>query len=113
MQEFYFPGISSRVRRFVKSCDLCQIAGNWNVRGKAPIQSMPIRLDTFDTVYIDVVGEIKPPSSENHRCLLTMMCGGTRFPIAVPMKKIDSVSIAEAVMAQFAIFGTPRRPSRN
>ena len=32
----------------------------------------------------------------------------TRFFIAVPMKKIDSVSVAEALIKQFSIFGTPK-----
>ena len=30
------------------------------------------------------------------------------FFIAVPMKKIDSVSVTEALMGQFCIFGNPR-----
>ena len=37
-----------------------------------------------------------------------MLDSATRFFIAVPMKKIDSVSVAEALMGQFCIFGNPR-----
>jgi len=36
------------------------------------------------------------------------MDSATRFFIAVPMKKIDSVSVAEALIKQFSIFGTPK-----
>lgn len=108
MQEFYFYSMNARVRRFVMSCDLCQRGSNRKVGGKAPLMSMPIVKDPFDTVYIDIVGEVQPCSSEGHRWILTMMCASTRFPIAVPMKKIDSVSIAEELMTQFNTFGHPR-----
>ena len=74
----------------MRSCDLYQRCSNKNVGGTAPIQSMPIFSDAFDTVYTDVVGEIIPMSAEDHRYILTMLDSATRFFIAVPMKKIDS-----------------------
>jgi len=70
--------------------------------------SMPIVKDPIDTLYIDLVGDVQPCSSDCHRWILTMMCASNRFPIAIPMKKIDSVSIAEELMNQFNIFGYPR-----
>ena len=62
-QEFWFYSVQARVKRWVKSCDLCQRGANRNVGGKAPMMSMPIVKDAFDTVYIDIVGEIKPCST--------------------------------------------------
>jgi len=108
MQEFYFPKLSERIKRFVRSCDLCQRCSNKKVGGQAPLQAMPIASNAFDTVYTDIVGEIIPSSAEGHRWILTMIDSATRFFIAVPMKKIDSVSVAEALMKQFSIFGIPR-----
>lgn len=108
MTEFYFPRLNDRIRKYVKSCDLCQRASNKKVGGRAPIQSMKIAASAFEEVHIDIVGEISPPSAENHRWLLTMIDSATRFPIAIPMKKIDSVSIAEALLTQFSIFGHPK-----
>ena len=54
-QEFYFYSMHSRVKRWVQSCDLCQCGGNRKVGGQAPIMSMPIVKDPFDTVYIDIM----------------------------------------------------------
>ena len=59
-------------------------------------------------MYLDIVGEIIPSSAEDHRWILTMIDSATRFFIAVPMKKIDSVSVAETLMKQFSIFEIPR-----
>jgi hypothetical protein len=108
IQEFWFYSMQARVKRWVKSCDLCQRGSNRNVGRKAPMFSMPIVKDAFDTVYIDIVGEIKPCSVDGHRYILTIMCAATRFPIAVALKKVDSVTIAEALMEQFNLFGHPR-----
>lgn len=72
------------------------------------MQNMPISTDANDTVYIDVVGEIHRCSSEGHRYILILLDSATRFFIAMPMKKIDSVSVAEALMSQLSIFGVPK-----
>ena len=88
LREFYFPLLATKVKRFVKSCDLCQRCSNKNVGGVAPIQSMPISSEVFETVYIDLVGEIIPNSAEGHRYILTMIDSATRFFIAIPLRKL-------------------------
>jgi len=57
LQEFYFPRLNERIRRFVRSCDLCQRCSNKKVGGQAPLQAMLVASDAFDTVYINIVGE--------------------------------------------------------
>jgi len=107
LREFYFPLLATKVKHFVKSCDLCQQCSNKNIGGVAPIQSSPISSEVFETVYIDLVGEIIPNSAEGHKYILTMIDSATRFFVAIPLKKIDSVTIAEALMSQFCTFGIP------
>jgi len=107
LREFYFPLLATKVKRFVKSCDLCQRCSNKNVGCMAPIQSMPISSQVFETVYIDVVGEIIPNSAEGHKYILTMIDSDTRFFIAIPLTKTESVTIAEALVSQFYTFGIP------
>jgi hypothetical protein len=105
---FFFPGAYELCKRMVASCHLCQQGANKNVGGKAPIRSLPIISEPFHTVYIDLVGPIHPLSGEGHSYLLTMLDSATHYMIAVPMKKIDSISIAESLMKQFDQFGYPR-----
>jgi len=49
LQEFYFPRLNERIRRFVRSCDLCQRCSNKKVGNQAPLQAMPVALDAFNT----------------------------------------------------------------
>ena len=53
------------------------------------------------------MGEISPNFAEGHKYILTMLDSATRFFIAIPLKKTDSVTIAEALMGQFCIYGIP------
>src|SRR5208282_3540161 len=104
----YMKGGSDKCRVYVKSCLLCQKGGNKSVGGKAKMYSMPQCTKPFDKVYIDLVGEIHPASSEGHRYILCGTDSCTHFPFAVPLKRTDSVTIAEALLSQFNVFGHPK-----
>jgi hypothetical protein len=106
---FHVLGATTKCRDYVKSCLICQKGGNKSVGGKAPIFSMPVVSEPFHTVYIDLIGEIHPASSEGHKHILCGTDACTHFPFAIPLKRIDSVTIAEALLSQFNIFGHPNK----
>ena len=106
---FHVLGATTKCRDYVKSCLICQKGGNRNVGGKAPIFSMPVVREPFHTVYIDLIGEIHPASSDGHKHILCGTDACTHFPFAIPLKRIDSVTIAEALLSQFNIFGHPNK----
>jgi hypothetical protein len=70
---------------------------------------MPVVTEPFHTVYIDLIGEIHPASSDGHKYVLCGTDACTHFPFAVPLKRTDSVTIAEALLSQFNIFGHPNK----
>ncbi|XP_076029336.1 uncharacterized protein LOC143018102 [Oratosquilla oratoria] len=59
-------------------------------------------------VAIDLVGPLSPPSAEGHRYILTLIDFATGFPEAVPLKEVDSISVAEAFLTIFTRVGIPR-----
>jgi hypothetical protein len=103
--EFYFPGAYQLIKRLVSSCKLCQQGANKNVHGKAQLHSLPVISTPFHTVYIDLVGKISPASSEGHTHILTILDAATTYFIGVPLKKTDSVTIAESLMHVFNQYG--------
>lgn len=105
MKEFYFPGMHDYCRRLVGSCKLCQQGANRSVNGKAPTGSLPVIKEAFHSVYIDLVGKFPVASSEGHTHLLTILDAATTYLIAVPLKKTDSITIAEALMHVFNQYG--------
>ena len=88
---FYWSGIQS-----CKSCDVCQKTVNKGSVPKVPLQKMPLIDKPFKRVAIDLVGPIRPPSEEGHRYILTLVDFATRYPEAVPLKTIDTETVAEA-----------------
>ena len=55
---------------------------------------MPLIDKPFKRVAIDLVGPISPPSEEGHRYILTLVDFATRYPEAVPLKTIDTETVA-------------------
>ena len=104
---FYWPGIQGDVSRHCKSCDICQKTVNKGSVPKVPLQKMPLIDMPFKRVAIDLIGPIKPPSEEGHRYILTLVDYATRYPEAVPLKNIDTETVAEALVDIFSRLGIP------
>ena len=68
---------------------------------------MPLIDRPFKRVAIDLIGEIKPASEAGHRYILTMVDYATRYPEAVPLKRIDTETVAEALVDIFSRLGVP------
>ena len=108
LPNFYWPGIFGDIRRFCQSCDICQRTVNKGSVRKAPVQSVPWVHIPFDKVEIDLIGRLYPVTNRGKRYILTVVDYATRYPEAVPLEKIDTESIAEALMGIFSRVGFPR-----
>ena len=104
---FYWPGIQGDVTRFCKSCDVCQKTVEKGSVPKVPLQKMPLIEKPFQRVTIDLVGPISPPSEDGHRYIPTLVDYATRYPEAVPLKNIDTETVAEALVDIFSRLGVP------
>ena len=54
---------------------------------------------------IDLVGPIAPASDKGHRYILTLVDYATRYPEAVPLKNIDTETVAEALLDMYSRVG--------
>ena len=104
---FYWPGIQGDVSRRCKSCDICQKTVNKGSVPKVPLEKMPLIDMPFKRVAIDLIGPISPPSKEGHRYILTLADYATCYPDAVPLKNIDTETVAEALVDTFSRLGIP------
>nr|KAG5685574.1 hypothetical protein BaRGS_009789 [Batillaria attramentaria] len=68
---------------------------------------MPLIDSPFKWVAVDLVGPISPPSEDGHRYIQTLVDYATRYPEAVPLKKIDTPTVAEALVDMFSRLGIP------
>ena len=85
--KFWWPGLSSDVRRYCKSCDSCQRMSARGRTRRVAMVTMPIISTPFERVAIDIVGPLSPPTRGGHRYILTIIDYATSFIEAVPLKR--------------------------
>ena len=107
-QKFFWPGAGEHIKRYCKSCHKCQkVTPKGNVR-KVPLGNVPIISEPFSRVAIDLIGPLSPCSDRGHKFILTLIDYGTRFPEAVPLRNIDTVTVAESLVEIFSRVGVPK-----
>ena len=72
-----------------------------------PLQPIPVVHTPWTKLAIDIVGPLNT-TRRGHKYLLTMVDLATRWPEAVPLKKIDAVTTAEALLDIFSTYGVPQ-----
>ncbi|XP_068240937.1 uncharacterized protein [Palaemon carinicauda] len=105
---FYWPGMSVQITRFCRSCDACQRTVDKGRIKKVKLGRMPLIQEPFQCVAVDIVGPIEPRASDGSRYILTILDYATRYPEAVALKNIDSVTVAEALLSVFSQVGIPK-----
>ena len=107
-ERFFWPALGTDIRNFCRSCDRCQRVAPKRRTKRVPLCKVPVITEPFSRVAIDLVGPLSPPSEEGHQYILTLIDCATGFPEAVPLKCIDSIHVAEALLTIFSRVGIPR-----
>ena len=105
---FFWPGMTTDIKNYCQSCDLCQKMGSKGRLRKATLQKMPVISTPFERVAIDLVGPLEK-TTEGHRYILTIIDYASGFPEAVPLKNISSIDVAEALILVFSRVGIPKQ----
>ncbi|XP_066958967.1 protein NYNRIN-like [Macrobrachium rosenbergii] len=107
-ENYWWPGMKSSVKKFVKSCEICQVMGKPNQPiPKAPLNPIPAIGEPFSELVIDVVGPL-PKTKTGFMYILTIMDRASRFPEAFPMRSITSKIVFDKLVEYFSRYGLPR-----
>uniref|UniRef100_A0A3B3I2A9 Gypsy retrotransposon integrase-like protein 1 n=1 Tax=Oryzias latipes TaxID=8090 RepID=A0A3B3I2A9_ORYLA len=108
LKHFFWPGLKSDVIHYCRTCHICQLAGKPNqVVPPAPLVPIPVHEEPFERVIVDCVGPL-PKAKTGNQFILTIMCASTRFPEAVPLRRITANVITKALVKFFSVFGLPK-----
>ena len=108
LRHFFWPGLKRDVVNYCRTCHSCQITGKPNqVIPPAPLQPIPVASEPFEHVILDCIGQL-PRTKSGNQWLLTIMCSLTRFPEAIPLRRITAPIIIKALLGFFSLFGLPK-----
>lgn len=108
LRHFFWPGLKSDVARYCKTCHVCQLTGKPNQTiPRAPLYPIPVIGEPFERVIVDCVGPL-PKTRTGNQFLLTIMCCATRYPEAIPLRKITARTVIKALVKFFSTFGLPK-----
>ena len=105
LAHFFWSGCYSDIRRYCRSCELCQKCAI-NKPAKVPLINLPVIDRPFSRVAVDLIGPL-PKSHRGNRFALVSIDMATKYPDAVPLKRIDSDTVAEALLEIYARVGLP------
>ncbi|GFR64260.1 Gypsy retrotransposon integrase-like protein 1 [Elysia marginata] len=107
LSNFYWPGVDGNVTRYCRLCDVCQRTVKKGIVPRVPLEKVPLVDTPFKRVTMDIVGPINPPSKAGQRFILTLIDYATRYAEAVPLRKIDTETVAEALVDIYSRLGVP------
>ena len=90
------------------SCDICHRTIPKGKVTRVPLGEMPLIDTPFERIAVDLVGPITLVSDAGHRYILTVVDYATRYPEAIPLKKIETERVAEALLEIFSRVGFPK-----
>ena len=104
---FWFDGIVSYTHRYCQSCDVCQRTIKHGTIAKAPMLISKLSDAPFSRISCDLVGPIIPTSQNGYTYILTIIDLATRYPDAIPLKRITTGKVADALRDFFFRMGIP------
>ncbi|XP_069971005.1 uncharacterized protein [Penaeus vannamei] len=106
--KFFWPGAGAQIKRYCRSCPTCQKFSSKGSVKRVPMKNLPIISEPFSRVAIDLVGPFSPASERGNKYVLTLIDYATRYPEAVALKNIDTITVAESLVEIFSRVGIPR-----
>ena len=105
-RHFTWPGLGKDVATWCKACERCQLTAKHSSK-VAPLHPLPVITEPFHKLAFDLVVTL-PRTKRGHKFILTTMDYGTKFPDAVPLRKVDAETVATAMVDIFSRYGLPR-----
>ena len=98
-----WPKINRDVKKNIQECGSCQKQARSH-RSKAPL--LPVVGTPGKWIAFDLVGPY-PCTSRGHKYILTSICYFSRYPEANPLKRVDEISVASAMVEIFSRSALP------
>ena len=109
LQLYYtWPNLKKDVENFVGSCNSCQKMRKQLKADKVKIKAIPRSNVAFQDIAIDLIGEIVPNSSGQHKYILVVIDMFSRWTEAVPLKNLSAKEVCRGLLEVFGRTAFPK-----
>jgi len=105
---FYWPGLKKSVREYVMSCRDCQLRARKLTTDRVPITPITKDQIPFQTLNMDCIGPLEPPSAQGHKYCLCIVDSCTRWPSVYLLKSLTAKAVCDALLDLFVNAGVPK-----
>jgi transposase InsO family protein len=103
---YYWPKMEEEIILGVNQCFFCQRAKLKKAKECAPLQSTVVG-EPFERIAIDISGPYRP-SKHGHRYILAIIDYFSKFPVLIPLRRVDANTVARKVLHHWIVFfGAP------
>ena len=103
---YYWPTLFKDAHAHVRKCDSCQRGGGRQVKAATPLKPIMI-LEPFEQWGFNIIGEINPNSSLQHKYILTAIDYFTKWFEAIPLHKVNEdvvmYFLQDYIMTRFGV----------
>lgn len=107
-ERYFWPRMKIHIQQFIQKCSSCQLNKLTRLKTKQPLVLTDTPGESFDKIAMDVVGPL-PSSPSGNVYILTIQDLLTKYSLAIPLKTVTAVDIADAFINKFICrFGSPK-----
>ena len=103
---YYWPTLFKDTHAHVRKCDICQRCSGRQAKAARPLKPVMIT-DPFEQWGLDIIGEIKPNSSIQHKYIMTTTDYFTHWVEAIPLRMINEDEVInflqDHIMTRFGV----------
>ena len=105
---FYWPGLKKSVREYVMSCHDCQLRAPKLTTDRVPITPITKNHIPFQTLNMDYIGPLEPPSAQGHKYCLCIVDSCTRWSYVYLLKSVTVKAVCDALLDLFVNVCAPK-----
>ncbi|XP_078246884.1 uncharacterized protein LOC144588290 [Pogona vitticeps] len=106
-QNFYWPDMGKHIKSFCQRCHICQRQGSNCDKTRAKLYPLPVISTPFTRLGVDIIGPMPNATKRGNRFILTIVDHATRYLEAIPLRNIETQTVAEALVNYMSRMGFP------
>ena len=101
-RDFFWPGMSDNIRRYVRNCDVCGRIKPWREGTQGFLKPLPIPDQIWKEISMDFIEGL--PTSEGMSCLMVVIDRLSKGAIFIPLPDIKIETVVRAFLSQVVAY---------